>query len=162
MRQFFILFRLRLLGLVVIMLVVAGVYFGLTKGGQCAAPGQMVVKGNFPSVDGVKRDTKLFLAGLPVGHVCDLRLITKGVGMGQVQLTMAIDNNLSLADDSGFAIVSYGLTQPKVVNIIPGGSPTNLANGGEITYTTGSVAIEKLLLLVIQRAEAKAGVTPKQ
>ena len=161
-RQFFILFRLRLLGVMVITLLAASAYLGLAKGARCATTGQMVLKGNFPSVDGVKHGTKIFLAGLPIGQVCDMKLITKGVGVGQVQLTLALANNLSLAEDSGFSIVSYGLAQPKVITVIPGGSPSNLANGNDITYTTGSVAIEKLLLLVLQRAESKIGINKNQ
>ena len=156
-RQFFILFRLRLLGIMVIIALAAVGYLGFAKGGKCAHSGQMLLKGTFSSVEGVSRETRVFMSGLPVGKVCDLTIITSGGTKGQVQMTLAVDDNLNLAEDSGFSIVAYGLSQPKVINIIPGGSPLNLANGGEITYTTGSVAIEKLLLLVLERAEAKSG-----
>ncbi len=155
-RQFLQLFRLRFLGLSVIVAVVLAGYIGLARVGKCDMAGRMLLKGNFSSVEGVKRGTTILLAGTPVGTVCDIKYLTD---KNRAQLTMAVRNNLNLADDSTFAIVSYGLSQPKVINITPGGSFANLANGNEIIYTSGSVAIEKLLLLVLQRAESKTNLT---
>ncbi|MGI9461046.1 MAG: MlaD family protein [Alphaproteobacteria bacterium] len=155
-RQFFILFRLRLMGIAVMAGLLWATYMGLVKVGQCNSDGRMMLKGVFSSVDGVKRGTPILLAGLEVGEVCALTYLTD---KNQVEILMAVEDNLNLAEDSGFAIVSYGLNEPKIINITPGGSFTNLANGDEIIYTLGTVAIEKLLLLVLERAESKTNLT---
>ncbi|MCX8515491.1 MAG: MlaD family protein [Alphaproteobacteria bacterium] len=156
------LFRLRLVGAGMVLALILLLIFGLHTP-ACATRHRMVVKGNFTSVEGVKKGTLVTLAGIKVGEVCSITYLPN---RGQVQLTMSLRNDLNLANDSSFGIISYGLASSKVVAILPGGSFDNLvAKGGadgDITYTTGSVPIEKILLMVLQRAEAQTGVTPKK
>lgn len=130
-------------------------YVGLVRRGDCPQANNMMrVNGLFSDVDGIKVGSDIFLAGIKVGQVCGMVYQPKD---HKTEIQMMMRNDLNLADDSSFSIVAYGLNEPKVINISAGGSLGNLSDGGTVTYTNGAVAIEKLFLLVLERAEAKVG-----
>lgn len=98
---------------------------------------------SFRSVEGISVGSDIRLAGVKVGTITDLSL-NPATFMADAQLTVRSD--LQLPDDSAIVISSEGLLGGNFVEILPGGSPDNLAPGSEIEDTQGAVSIVTLLM----------------
>lgn len=162
----------RALGGVMLAAVLLLVIFGLAKGacGHHQLMGGMVGKllskilpaamtdqgiklsGEFSSADGVKVGTPVQLAGVNIGQVCRIEFLPE---KNRAKMELWIRSGIALAEDSEAVVVSYGFGAPKIVSLRAGGGMIDLANGGELFYTSGTVAIEKILMLVLERAEEK-------
>ena len=59
--------------------------------------------------------------------------------------TVTVDRNIALPDDSALLVSSEGLLGGNFLELVPGGSPTNLDPGAEIEDTQGSVSLISLL-----------------
>lgn len=119
-------------------LIYAGQGTGLT-----GSPSGYDLSASFRSVEGIAVGTDVRLAGVKVGTVTSLDLNPQTF-FADARLTVRDD--LILPDDSGIAISSEGLLGGNYVELLPGGSMTNLAPGAEIEDTQGAVSLIGLLL----------------
>ena len=77
---------------------------------------------------------------------------------------VALDKSVLLPTDSAILISSEGLLGGNFVELVPGGSPDNLAPGDEIEDTQGAVSLITLLMKFVgtkvDPPKAEAGATP--
>ncbi|PSL19637.1 outer membrane lipid asymmetry maintenance protein MlaD [Shimia abyssi] len=98
---------------------------------------------SFRSIEGVSVGTDVRLAGVKIGTVTDI-VLDPATFRADAEFTVA--NGVELPDDSAVVISSEGLLGGNFVEILPGGSPFNLAAGDEIEDTQSSVSLISLLL----------------
>jgi phospholipid/cholesterol/gamma-HCH transport system substrate-binding protein len=96
----------------------------------------------FDRIDGLSSGADVRIAGVRVGSVTDTRIDPQTFG---AELTMRLDRDLRLPDDTSAEVTSEGLLGGRYVSLVPGGSDKVLADGGRITQTQGSVSLESLL-----------------
>lgn len=118
------------------------VYAGQTTG-YSAAPGAYELKASFRSVEGVRVGTDVRLAGVKVGTVTDLSLNPQTFYADAV---LSVQDTVVLPDDSAALVSSEGLLGGNFVELVPGGSPDNLAAGDEILDTQGAVSVISLMM----------------
>ena len=119
-------------------LAYAGQSAGLTGGTD-----SYTLTASFRSVDGISAGSDVRLAGVKVGSITGLSLNPQTFFADAV---ISLDQTILLPDDSAILISSEGLLGGNYVEILPGGSLTNLAPGAEIEDTQGSVSLVSLLL----------------
>ncbi len=100
------------------------------------------IKAAFDSVDGITVGSDIRLAGIKVGTVADQKLDQESY---QALITMAIDSNVKLPDDTSAKITSEGLLGEKYISLEPGGSETMLKDGDFLDSTQGSLDIWALV-----------------
>jgi phospholipid/cholesterol/gamma-HCH transport system substrate-binding protein len=130
-----------LIGAVVIAIAVAFLVFAYSSTGAGPISGYEVVA-KFNRADGVNIGTDVRLSGIKVGTVSRMALDPKSYN---AVLTLALESNVKLPDDSSVRITSDGLLGNQYVSIEPGGSQMPIAAGGEIENTQGSVDLIGLL-----------------
>ncbi len=106
-------------------------------------PGSYELQASFRSAEGITVGTEVRMAGVRVGTVTGMRLDPVTF---RAETTFTVRDGLDLPDDSALAIASEGLLGGSFLEIIPGGSPFNLAEGDAITDTQSSVSLVNLLL----------------
>lgn len=111
---------------------------GLTTGG-----GTYPLTASFRSVEGISAGSDVRLAGVKVGTITDLRLNPQTYF---ADVTIAMQQDILLPDDSAILISSEGLLGGNYVELVPGGSPDNLGPGDEIEDTQGAVSLITLLM----------------
>ena len=119
-------------------LAYAGQSAGLTGGAD-----KYELTASFRSIDGISPGSDVRLAGVKVGSITGLSLNPQTFFADAV---VSLDSAILLPDDSAILISSEGLLGGNYVEIIPGGSLTNLAPGAEIEDTQGAVSLVALLL----------------
>ena len=70
-------------------------------------------------------------------------------------LTLRLNENIKIPDDSSAAIVSSGIMGNKYIEIEPGGSEEILSEGSEFAYTQDAMIIEELIERIIGIGKAK-------
>ena len=111
------------------------------------------VKALFPSANGVSVGTDVRVAGLRVGSVTAERLDPQSF---QAEVTLALDQKVSIPSDSSAAITSDGLLGGSHIAIVPGGSETPLKNGDTIIDTQGSVDMMGLIGSFINKGDSSS------
>lgn len=111
---------------------------GLTGG----TAGRNEYKASFRAVDGVSVGTDVRLAGVKVGSVVALDLNPQTF---YADARVTVDKNIALPDDSALLVSSEGLLGGNFLELVPGGSVTNIEPGAEIEDTQGSVSLISLL-----------------
>ena len=112
---------------------------------------------SFRSVEGITGGTDVRMAGVKVGTVTDLALNPKTF-FADAKVT--VRNGVAVPDDSTIVIASEGLLGGAFVEILPGGSPSDLAPGAEIEDTQGAVSVIALLMKFVGAAAGDAPETP--
>ena len=112
-------------------------------GGMSGPAGSYPLTASFRSVEGIKAGTDVRLAGVKVGTITALSLNPKTYF---ADATIAMDADILLPDDSAILISSEGLLGGNFVEVMPGGSPDNLAPGADIEDTQGAVSLISLLM----------------
>ena len=107
---------------------------------------------SFRSIEGVSVGTDVRLAGVKIGTVTDISLNAETF-RADAEFTLA--NGVELPDDSAVVISSEGLLGGNFVEILPGGSPFNLAAGDEIEDTQGAVSLISLLLKFVSGGDSE-------
>lgn len=121
--------------------------------------GSYPLKASFRAVDGISVGTDVRLAGMKVGTISELALNPQTF---YADATIQLRKDIELPDDSAILISSEGLLGGNYVEIIPGGSLDNLAPGGEIEDTQGSVSLVSLLMKFVgggSKDDSDAGAT---
>lgn len=138
---------------VLVVAVAFAAYAGL--GNSVSTPtGSYALKASFRSVDGISIGTDVRLAGVKIGSVVGLDLNPQTYF---ADATFTVKNGIEVPDDSSVLISSEGLLGGNFVEIQPGGSPTMVEAGGEITDTQGSVGLIQLLMKFVGKAAGGDG-----
>jgi phospholipid/cholesterol/gamma-HCH transport system substrate-binding protein len=142
-----------LIGAVVVAVAAAFLFFAYTTTGSGSVSGYSILA-RFSSADGISSGTDVRLHGIKIGTVSDLTLDPKTY---MAVAHLSIRNDVQIPDDSAVKITSSGLLGSSYVAIQPGGNEKNVAAGGELTNTQGSVD----LMGLIGRAVMGGGTTGK-
>ncbi|MDR2488541.1 MAG: outer membrane lipid asymmetry maintenance protein MlaD [Desulfovibrio sp.] len=95
----------------------------------------------FASVTGLKVGAGVEISGVPVGKVTGVSLNDEYYA----RVSMQLDNQVRLGDDSIASVKTSGLIGDKYISISRGASSTLLADGDELTETESAVDIEALI-----------------
>lgn len=106
----------------------------------------------FRSAEGVTVGTDIRMAGVKVGTVTGLALDPNTF---RAQATLSINEGIPVPDDSTAIVSSEGLLGGNFVEIVPGGSFDNYAEGAQILDTQGSISVVQLLLKFVSGGEDK-------
>ena len=109
------------------------------------------VKASFGRTDGLLVGDKVCMSGVTVGRVADAKL---GANFNAV-LSLEINENIKIPDDSSASIVSSGLMGNKYIEIEAGGSEDYIPDGGEFEYTQDAMVLEELLDRIVAMGKAK-------
>jgi phospholipid/cholesterol/gamma-HCH transport system substrate-binding protein len=113
-------------------------YSTTSAGGLSGYP----LEARFSSADGITAGTDVRLHGIKVGTVSAVDLDPKTY-LAIIRLN--IHSGIPIPDDSAIKVTSSGLLGNSYLSIQPGGSPKDLAAGGQIINTQGSVDIMGLI-----------------
>ena len=145
-----------LAGAVVLALAVAFVLYAGRDPGMAGSAGTYPLVASFRSVDGISVGSDVRLAGVNVGKIVSLKLNPQTYYADAV---VDLDKTILLPDDSAILISSEGLLGGNFVELVPGGSETNLEPGQEIEDTQGSVSLISLLLKFVSGDSSNSGDT---
>ncbi|MFP4284019.1 MAG: outer membrane lipid asymmetry maintenance protein MlaD [Desulfovermiculus sp.] len=100
------------------------------------------VKARFNSVSGLKVGNEVQIAGVSIGKVENIELESDRF---VAVVTMSIDQDVTLSDDSMAAVKTSGLIGDKYISISPGGSGMELEPGEMIIDTQSPIDVEELV-----------------
>ena len=109
------------------------------------------VYARYNRTDGLLVGDLVRLAGMDIGRVVAARLDDNFKAI----LTLELNDNVKIPDDSSAAIVSSGIMGNKYIEIEPGGSEDMLTNGSEFAYTQDAMVLEELIERIIGIGIAK-------
>lgn len=96
----------------------------------------------FDRIDGLKKGSDVTISGIKVGTVVDWTLDPKTF---QAVVRLSIDSRYKLPRDTSAKLVSESLLGGLTMSLEPGGDEKDLASGGTITKTQGSVNLLDLI-----------------
>ncbi len=96
----------------------------------------------FDRIDGLKKGSDVTISGIKVGTVVDWQLDPKTY---QAVVRLSVDSRYKLPRDTSAKLVSESLLGGLSLSLEPGGDDKELAPGGEITKTQGSVNLLDLI-----------------
>lgn len=126
-------------------LVFAGQFAAAPRGGA-----EYDLTASFRSAEGVSVGTDVRLAGVSIGTVTGLALNSETF---RADTVLAIDERVSLPEDSSAAVETEGLLGGTFIDVQPGGSPFDLDPGAEIVDTQSAVSLLTLLLRFVSGSE---------
>ncbi len=143
-----------LVGLAVLLVAVGFVVFAYDRTSGGAHRDGYVLKARFPNVAGVSPGTDVRVAGIKVGSVAT-QAIDPATYQAVVELT--VDRKIRMPIDSSAAITSEGLLGGNFIALTPGGDPTMLKPGEEITETSGATDLMALIGSYINQSGSGGG-----
>lgn len=105
---------------------------------------------SFRSAEGITVGSDVRLGGVKVGSVAGLELDPQTY---RAVTEISLNSDILIPDDSAIIVASEGLLGGSFVEIIPGGSPFYVEEGGEIEDTQSSVSLVNLLLRFVAGGE---------
>lgn len=108
------------------------------------------VNARFGRTDGLLVGDLVRMAGVNIGKVVNAQLDKDFRAI----LTLDINENVKIPDDSSASIVSSGIMGKKYIEIEPGGSFDFIMPGGEFSYTQDAMVIEELIDRIISIGKA--------
>lgn len=102
------------------------------------------ISARFDSASGLRPGADVEMAGVPVGRVTAITLDPDPM-RSQAIVSLRLDRNLHLSDDSIASIRTSGLIGDKYISISRGGSDDEIKAGGTITETESPVDLESLI-----------------
>ena len=130
-------------------------YLALTLGHLGWGGSRYDVEALFSTVSGLKNKAAVTMAGVNIGEVKKIQLED-----GRAKVTLSINNDVRLEDDSIAGIKTMGIIGDKYVAITPGASEKYIKPGGTIHETQPPLDIEGLISrFVFGSMESKS--TPK-
>jgi phospholipid/cholesterol/gamma-HCH transport system substrate-binding protein len=115
-------------------------YLCVTLGNFGFSKDRYKVLAAFSTVSGLKPKAQVMMAGVPIGEVQQVQLMDS-----HAQITMSINKNVRLEEDSIAGIKTMGIIGDKYVTITPGASDNYIQNGGVIRETQPPLDIENLI-----------------
>lgn len=137
-------------GAVVLAVAVGFLIYLLQATGLGVGGDRYNVTASFRSAEGISVGTEVRLAGVKVGSVSAVSLDAQTY---RAITEINVDKDVLIPDDSAVIVAAEGLLGGNFVEIIPGGSPFNVEEGGEIVDTQGSVSLINLLLKFVAGGE---------
>lgn len=132
-----------IIGAVVLAAAAGFLVYAAKTTGMSGPVDSYTLKASFRSVEGISLGTDVRLAGVKIGSVTGLELNPQTF---RAETSMAVRSGIELPDDSSVVIASEGLLGGNFVEIVPGGSESNVQSGDELLDTQGSVSLISLLL----------------
>lgn len=132
-----------LAGAAVLAAAISFVIYAAQGTGMSGAAGSYDLKASFRSAEGILLGSDVRMAGVKVGTITSLSLNPTTYF---ADATVSVQDGLLLPDDSAILISSEGLLGGNFIELVPGGSETNLAPGAEIEDTQGAVSLISLLM----------------
>ena len=108
------------------------------------------IEARFNRTDGLLVGDVVRMTGITVGKITDARLDDNFKAI----LTLEINDDIKIPDDSSASIVSSGIMGPKYIEIEVGGSEDFIPVGGEFSYTQDAMVIEELLDRIVSIGKA--------
>lgn len=108
------------------------------------------VYATFNRTDGLVVGDRVRMAGVDIGRVIAAKLDDDF----RATLTLSVDSDILIPDDSSAAIISSGFTGNKYIEIEPGGSEDFINPEGEFVYTQDAMVLEELVDRVISIGKA--------
>lgn len=130
-----------IMGAVVLLVAAAFVVFAFSIGGLGGVSGYSVTA-RFDDATGVSAGSDVRMSGVKIGTVASQTLDPKTF---DAVLGMTIQEGVELPTDSSARIVPDGLLGGNFVELQPGGSLDNIADGGSISRTQGAINIVDLV-----------------
>jgi phospholipid/cholesterol/gamma-HCH transport system substrate-binding protein len=112
------------------------------------------ITAKFDRVDGLEVGSDVRLSGIKVGSVTKQSL-DSDTFLAQIELT--IETDFLLPEDTSAKVVSDGLLGGSYITLEPGGSMDMLDDGGEITFTQGSIDLMGLIGQAVFSAGGSGG-----
>lgn len=132
-----------LAGAAVLAAAIGFVIYAAQSAGLASTAATYDLKASFRSVEGITLGSDVRMAGVKVGSITALDL---NPSTFFADATVSVKKSLQLPDDSAILISSEGLLGGNFIELVPGGSETNLEPGAEIEDTQGSVSLISLLM----------------
>ena len=110
----------------------------------------MVLSATFNKVDGLNVGANVMISGINVGFVENISLENS-----YPKITMMVNKNLKISNDSSISIQTDGLFGSKFLVIEIGGEENFLNNGDTFSYTEDSILLQELLDNIIKLGESK-------
>ena len=129
-------------------------FFSYSEGDAGTVSGYQI-SANFSGIGGLKVGDEIQVSGVKVGQVAAIALDPEQY---LARVTMEIDDQIKLPDDTVALISSQSLLGGKYMALEPGGSPDMLEDGGEILYTQAPQNLEELLgkfIFSMQKTDGK-------
>ena len=141
-----------------VLLVAAGfLIYALVNTGQ-TRPGGMTLSARFDNVGSVSAGSDVRVSGVKVGRVLGTDIDPQTF---QAVVRFTVGSELKVPSDSSAVISSGGLLGGAFLSVSPGGSETDLKDGGVITVTQSAVNLEDLLGKFIFNVGSLADATQK-
>ncbi|MDZ7641005.1 MAG: outer membrane lipid asymmetry maintenance protein MlaD [Desulfurivibrio sp.] len=102
---------------------------------------QYSIEAEFGNISGLKRGAPVQISGVMVGRVAAIELSDRQ----RAKVTMYIDREVELTDDSIASVKTQGIIGEKYISITPGGSPVLLADGDRLMETESALDLEELV-----------------
>lgn len=126
-----------------VVLVVAGMFMVFAYvSADLTAGGGYTVTANFNKVAGLAVGGDVRMSGIKIGTIVSQELDTETF---LAKVTMNIRDDVALPLDSAAAISSESLLGGNYLEIIPGGAPDMIENGGRIDFTQDPVDVVQLI-----------------
>lgn len=127
-----------------VVLAAAAVFLAYLAGGTDAIDSgeRYEVTANFITAEGISQGTDVRIAGISVGSVSGMAFNPETF---EAEVTLSVERDVLLPDDSIVAISTEGLLGGNFVEILPGGSPDNVEHGGSLLQTQGALSLLSLL-----------------
>jgi len=100
------------------------------------------LQARFNSISGLKEGAFVEIAGVKVGKVAQIRLDKEDY---EAVVTLVIDREVPVQEDSIASIRTAGIIGDRYVNITPGGADDYLQPGAEIEETESAISLEELV-----------------
>jgi phospholipid/cholesterol/gamma-HCH transport system substrate-binding protein len=130
-----------IMGAAVILVAVGFVVFAFSATGVGSVDGYRVTA-RFDDAQGVNPGTDVRMAGVKIGSVVQQEL---NPNTYFAEVTLAIQQDIRLPQDTSARIVPEGLLGGNYVNLEPGGAEETIPDGGQIQYTQGAVNLVDLI-----------------
>ena len=128
------------LGAVVLLVAIGFLSFSY-QAADVAPVNGLRVTANFSDIGSLKTGDDIRISGVKVGTIADISLD----GNYLAQITMGLDSNLQLPDDTAAIVSSSGLLGGNYLALEPGASEDYLNDGSHIQYTQDAQNLERLL-----------------
>ena len=115
-------------------------YLALSLGGVHWNARHFTAQARFSSIGELKVGDPVKLAGVPVGEVERVALVSFAA-----EVSLRLDDGIMLPDDTIASVQNAGLLGDAYVSLSPGASDRNLTTGGRIQRTEPAVSISELI-----------------
>lgn len=115
------------------------------------------ITASFERVDGVNLGSDVKIGGIKVGKVVGQHIDNKSY---KAIITMNIQKDLQLPEDTNAEIIGNGLLGEKYVSLVPGLEDVFLKENGVIQYTQSAISFESLIGKFIFNSSQPAAAVP--